>query len=169
MIDLYPPDLDSQHLATTIENLAAPLRERGLQVDVSVTDLPELDVDTLTTLYRVVREALANAAEHAQATRLTITLGMDSGASTPEMVVLEITDDGIGIDQSRLDRRSEGHLGLMLLIDRVAYLGGHLTIIAAAAGRGTTVRVELPVVGAAADLNEGVSTGSSRRRTTDRG
>ena len=169
MIDLYPPDLDSQHLSTTIENLAAPLRERGLQVDIDVTELPELDVDTLTTLYRVVREALANAAEHAQATRLQIALGIGPGASPAGMVVLEVTDNGVGIDPSRLDRRSDGHLGLILLIDRVAYLGGHLTITAAAAGTGTTVRVELPVVGAAADLDDGLSTGATRRRTADHG
>ena len=58
-----------------------------------------------------------------------------------------ISDDGVGIDPSRVDRRAEGHLGLRLLRDRVESSGGTLTMTAGPKG-GTVLRVELPVDGA---------------------
>ena len=60
------------------------------------------------------------------------------------MVRLAIIDNGVGIDAGRLDRRSEGHLGLLLLIDRVENLGGTMTVTAGPEG-GTAVTATVPV------------------------
>ena len=52
-----------------------------------------------------------------------------------------------GSISGRLDRRSEGHLGLLLLIDRVENLGGTLTVAAGPEG-GTAVTATLPFAAA---------------------
>ena len=145
MVDLYPPDLRVGQLPQTMRDLAEPLRERGIEVDIAVESVPELDGETVAALYRVGREALANVLEHAHATQVRVTLSMaQTSPDSNAAVQLAIIDDGVGLDPARLDRRAEGHLGLRLLMARVADLGGSLT-----AGRGpdggTNVSVLLPV------------------------
>jgi signal transduction histidine kinase len=145
MVDLYPPDLSAEQLPGTISNLADPLRERGVEVTVTVEPIVSLGTETVTTLYRVAREALANVVAHAQASRVEIRLcEVDEDAHDgARMVRLAIIDNGVGVSAGQLDRRSEGHLGLLLLIDRVENLGGTLTVGPGAAG-GTAVIATLP-------------------------
>jgi signal transduction histidine kinase len=60
-------------------------------------------------------------------------------------VVLEVADDGVGVDSARADQRaSEGHVGLRTLEGLVRDAGGTLTI-SSPDGRGTVLRVEVPV------------------------
>jgi signal transduction histidine kinase len=54
-----------------------------------------------------------------------------------------ITDDGVGVDPSRVDRRSERFQRGRLLHDRVESMGGTL-LVTSAAGHGTTVQLDLP-------------------------
>ncbi len=74
MIDLYPPDLSADQLPATISNLAGPLRDRDIDVQIDMGQLPDLDSDTVTTLYRVAREAIVNIVEHAAASHVRISL-----------------------------------------------------------------------------------------------
>jgi len=148
MVDLYPPDLDTTRLPDTLVGLTVPLEEKGMEVKTEIGELPELSTETVTTLYRVAREALANVAEHAQSKRVELSLvAVRSSPTDPPGVQLTISDDGVGIDPSRVDRRLEGHLGLRLLRDRVESSGGTLTITGRP-GAGTVLRVELPAEGA---------------------
>jgi len=146
MVDLYPPDLSAEQLPGTISSLADPVRERGVEVAVIVEPIAGLGKETVTTLYRVAREALANVIAHAQASRVDIRMcEMDAdGHGGDQMVRLAIIDNGVGVDSVQLDRRSEGHLGLMLLINRVEDLGGTLTVAAGPDG-GTAVVATMPV------------------------
>ena len=58
--------------------------------------------------------------------------------------MLRVADDGIGIRPEQLDKRAEGHLGLRLLIDRIADQGGELRIEARPDG-GTAAVARMPV------------------------
>jgi two-component system NarL family sensor kinase len=146
MVDLYPPDLDTRQLPATLSDLTVPLREKGLSVTTELHELPELDNASVTTLYRVAREALANVAEHSRATAVRLSLeSLDHPSTGSALVRLVIHDDGVGLDLSRLDRRAEGHLGLRLLRDRVESVGGLFELRDAPEG-GTLLQVELPVV-----------------------
>jgi two-component system NarL family sensor kinase len=162
MVDIYPPDLTTNGLAETIDGLATPLREEGLEVDVMDRGLPELAPHTITAMYRVARESLLNVASHAQAHRVDIELSTEHvgtltdarrrnpGSSTeplPPVARMVIADDGVGFAEGDLDRRSDGHLGLRLLHDRVQSMGGVLTVEAPASG-GTRVTLLLPVTAA---------------------
>ncbi len=88
-----------------------------------------------TDLVQAAREAMANAARHAQAATLSLTLLREDGEA-----VLEIEDDGRGFDPSSV---AEGY-GLPNLRDRASALGGRLEIDAAP-GEGTRVRLRIPL------------------------
>src|SRR4029450_11089006 len=86
--------------------------------------------------YQVVREALRNAARHAEAGRIEVTLTRD-GSDMP----LVIADDGHGFDPRSVD--SERHFGLQLMKERVELAGGVLHLESSADG-GTRIVVRLP-------------------------
>lgn len=72
------------------------------------------------------------------ATRVDIRVGTENGHLT-----LCVQDDGHGFSTDELKlRQGEGHVGLLLLAQRAADLGGELAIHSEA-GRGTQVSLEL--------------------------
>ncbi len=96
-------------------------------------------------LYRIVQEALNNVVRHARASRAAVLL-----RAAGEELVIEIADDGSGFDPRRLAERPmrEG-LGLIAMRERAEHLKGTLTV-ESAPGRGTTVRVTVPLPQSAA-------------------
>jgi len=76
---------------------------------------------------------------HAQASRVEIRLAISA-----EGVTLTVSDDGRGLDADALRRG----LGLMGIEERTRLLGGHAAI-GPRDGGGTSVRVRLPLTGAA--------------------
>lgn len=86
---------------------------------------------------RIAQEAISNALRHAKPTVISVNLRLDS----PNLV-LEIRDNGSGIDNTRLEN-GEG-LGLGNMRDRAKSLGAELDI-RTAAGRGTSIIVRLPI------------------------
>jgi two-component system, NarL family, sensor kinase len=145
MTDLYPPDLTSATLDESLTTLAEPLRSAGVDVTLDLAPVGPLAEETVATLYRVARESLANVGKHAAASAVHVSLSLVSTdrADQEALVRLEVTDDGVGVDPTRLDQRAAGHLGLRLLADRVDALGGEL-VVTAAPGEGTTVRTDVP-------------------------
>ncbi len=85
----------------------------------------------------VACEAITNAARHARASRIEVRLRRVRGA-----VVLEVWDDGRGMDGSGL-RRTKGSFGLALMREQVARLRGRLRI--RSGPQGTRVRVAVPL------------------------
>ena len=155
MTDLYPPDLAIGGLENTLRELSRPLLTAGIAVDVEVEEIPPLDEERLKAIYRVAREVLSNAAQHSGADRVLVTVDTGAQSRPPHQTVrLTITDDGVGMDETQLDRRHEGHLGLRLLRDRVANLGGTLDITNPDGG-GTCIRATIPVDPAAAAASGG--------------
>ncbi len=138
--DIAPPDLAAGGLSGAVDGLADPLRAGGTDVSVEVGPLPPLDSDVTHALYRVAREALANVSRHAQARAVRLRLG-ESGT---DEIVLQVSDDGIGLAGAALaDARGGDHLGLRLIRERVTDLGGHLSVEPGAEG-GTTLVATLP-------------------------
>lgn len=96
------------------------------------TDLPTLEPETELVLYRVAQESLTNAARHADARRIGVSLHR-----ADEAVVLEIADDGRGIGGA-----CEG-AGIRGMRERALLVGAtlHLT---SAPGSGTRIRLAAP-------------------------
>jgi signal transduction histidine kinase/PAS domain-containing protein len=89
----------------------------------------------------VARELLANAAKHAEADVVRVTVARHDGS-----VLLEVTDDGRGLDPEAVAAAPmRGHIGLASLAQRVEAVGGTLDLGPAASGRGTTVLARVPI------------------------
>ncbi|NEK59964.1 hypothetical protein GCU56_19080 [Geodermatophilus sabuli] len=127
MVDIYPPDLSGPGLGAAIGDMAEPLRAEGVELIMDAGPLPEMTPDAAAVLYRTAKEALANVAKHAQAKHVWLTLEETTAAGMPA-VRLEVADDGVGFPATGTDRRSEGHLGMSLLRDRVVDMGGTLRL-----------------------------------------
>jgi signal transduction histidine kinase len=93
-------------------------------------------------LYRIGREALANAFRHARAAQVELELEY-----APRMVRLLVRDDGAGVDPEVLQVGRLGHYGLSGMRERAERVGGRLRLWSAP-GAGT--EVELVVRGPAA-------------------
>jgi signal transduction histidine kinase len=133
---LRPPMLDDLGLVPALEWQAREISRRSeMEVEVHSENVSEaLGDETKVTIYRVVQEALNNAATHASAKNAKVTITQNS-----DKITVEITDDGHGFDPAR--QRGMGILGME---ERVRRLGGTFTI-ASAPGRGATVKAELPL------------------------
>jgi PAS domain S-box-containing protein len=126
---LHPAALTSQGLAPAVRSAAA---RAPLPVAVEL-QAERHDANVEATAYYVVSEALANVAKHAEASNASVRV-----AEEDDRLVVEIADDGRGTADASLGT------GLLGLADRVAALGGLLTVDAVP-GRGTTIRAEIPL------------------------
>jgi two-component system sensor histidine kinase UhpB len=90
-------------------------------------------------LYRVVQEALTNAAKHASAETLRVQL-----QRSPADVVATVEDDGQGFDVEEMMRSRERGLGLFGMQERLALVRGQL-MIDSALGRGTRIQARVPL------------------------
>ena len=139
LVTLHPPALESSGLERVLEDLAAPLRARGVEVAVDVAGDVELPPPQLKLCFRAAQEALRNVAEHADAANVAVEVARANGR-----VTVTVRDDGHGFSAVDVDdRRREGHVGLSLLHEGAADAGGRLTV-ESSAGNGTTVRLEVP-------------------------
>jgi PAS domain S-box-containing protein len=141
-LELRPTALDDHGLQSALSNYADGWAERsGIEVDFHGLGLDgtRLPSPVETALYRVVQEALTNVLKHAAARRVSVVLQRTQGQVT---VVIE--DDGRGFDADSTMGTDERRLGLLGMRERVALLGGDLTVDSAE-GRGTTVIARVPL------------------------
>ncbi|HEX7939940.1 MAG TPA: ATP-binding protein, partial [Gemmatimonadaceae bacterium] len=96
-----------------------------------------LPAASASALYRVAEEALRNINQHSQASRAKVTL-----ADSDDAIMLEIADNGRGVDVTRQDPLQAG-LGLFSARAVLALVGGELQL-SGAPGRGTQVRARIP-------------------------
>ena len=90
-----------------------------------------------TAVFRIVQEALANIAKHAEATQVSVIID-----SLPEMITLTVRDNGRGFATEA--PRKPHSLGLMGLRERALLLKGAVDIHSAP-GQGTRVEVSIPL------------------------
>lgn len=109
----------------------------------------KLDDDTRITLFRAVKELVANALKYANASMVKVCI-----RKSDDVVRVSVADDGAGFDVSKLDASltSKGGFGLFSIKERLEYLGGSLKIDSGQ-GKGTRVTMVAP-------LRQEVTTGS---------
>ncbi len=133
---IRPAALDDLGLQAALEDLADELRESGISVEATVDpEIDELPPALQTTIYRIVQESLNNARKHASSDLARVTVGRH-----PDCVTVGVEDFGCGFDPTTA---SEG-FGLLGIRERARLAGGECTVDSAP-GRGTRVRVWLPL------------------------
>jgi two-component system, NarL family, sensor kinase len=142
MVDIYPPDLSGAGLVVAILDLAAPLREHGMDVQVRAEPFGNLDPHAAGVVYRTVKEALANVSRHASADHALVRLTPTELNGRPA-VCIEVSDDGVGPGAREADASGDSHLGLRLVRDRLEEIGGVLTVEARDGG-GTCLMAVVP-------------------------
>ncbi len=143
---LRPSILDDLGLAEASRALVTGLAERvGLDIEIAVDEIGSVDPEVQTACYRIMQEALTNAAKHAGATRVRVALDRIDGD-----LDLVIEDDGIGFDVEEATSRAIGgsSLGILGLQERAQLVGGRAEI-RSRPGQGTRVHAVVPATGRA--------------------
>jgi signal transduction histidine kinase len=129
--NLRPVALDALGLAAAIRTHAATV-SAALPVDVHAGPMPAVAPEVETSAYRITTEAVTNAARHAAATRVRVSLTAPNGT-----LRITVADDGIGVGNA------VAGVGLTSMRRRAETLGGHLDIASSTAG--TVVTATLPL------------------------
>jgi two-component system sensor histidine kinase UhpB len=138
---LRPQVLDDLGLGAALHWLARTLEGDGrLQVAVHLEDVPALDPEIQTLLFRVTQEALANVVKHADASDALVRLALRGGR-----VWLTVWDNGAGFDVAAAETAAQHGRGSGLagMRERLALYGGALRIDSGAES-GTWLRASVP-------------------------
>src|SRR6266511_3083581 len=132
---IHPSILAEGGLGAALRALA---RRSPIPVDLDTRVDGRLPEQIELASFYVVAEAVTNAAKHARASALTVTVEADAADA---VLRVEVSDDGTGgADFTR-------GTGLVGLKDRVEALGGRI-LLHSPHGAGTTLRMEVPLAAA---------------------
>lgn len=150
--DLRPSLLDDLGLLPALRWYAETrLEENGIRVAWLLTGVERrLPSEVETALFRIAQEAMTNIVKYAHAHQVQIEFTFEA-----RQVALQISDDGQGFDLEGVlaQRLQDGRgLGLLGMRERAELLGGRLEV-QIEAGRGTQIRVQLPL----SAVEEGIS------------
>lgn len=138
VLRLRPGVLDHLGLLAALEHEVQQFRAQS-SLEVTLTLPPEtvtIGAEQSTVLYRTVQESFTNVLRHARAQHVSVTLLL-----LDHDLVLQITDDGVGIPEEQMRRpRSMGLLGMR---ERAANCGGYLEVARVDTG-GTCVMLRVP-------------------------
>jgi PAS domain S-box-containing protein len=136
---LHPSLLDNLGLVTAVRSFCRELTEQGgAEVKFTERDIPDgLSREVSLSLFRVVQEALHNAAKYSGGKQFEVIL-----RGTSNGVELEVSDDGVGFDMAGV-KNTEG-LGLVSMRERIHLLNGIISIDSEV-GAGTRIRARVPV------------------------
>ena len=139
--DLRPPALDMLGLGAALTKHARAVSEStGVSVTSQIDGIDdELTAEAELALYRLVQEALHNVVRHGDTQEARLAVKRLNGR-----VEATITDQGRGFAVA--PTLAGGALGLIGMFERAAYVGGKVEVDSAP-GRGTTVRIQIPVKG----------------------
>ena len=137
--ELRPGILDDLGLVAAIQWQAQNFQARtGIICNcASLFETAGLDRDRSTAVFRIFQEILTNVLRHAEATLVNVDILLDDCD-----LVLEVRDNGKGIKgEKSSNQRSLGLLGMQ---ERSRLFGGEVTVTGTE-GKGTTVRVRMPI------------------------
>ena len=129
-------ELSWQAIAAELRHLGSAIIEPHgvrLSLDTRIDERNDNPGSTVSmNLFRIYKESLANVIKHAKASAVEVSFTIEGGR-----VVLDIRDNGIGLDGRRVSGR-----GLPNMKSRAEDMGGSLAVIS---DNGTRVHLELPI------------------------
>ncbi|MFQ5576390.1 MAG: GAF domain-containing sensor histidine kinase [Anaerolineae bacterium] len=148
LFTLRPVVLETQGLAAAIEQYADRLRDLdNLNIELALDEYDgQLTTEAEAVIFAIIEEAIGNAKKHANAKVIRIHVSTQRVSGQDGFVVAEVSDNGKGFEvaavKSTYDQR--GSLGLLNMEERAQMVGGRCNIISAE-GKGTRVKVEVPI------------------------
>jgi len=140
--ELSPPSLYLGGLPRALQSLAAHISSRsGVAISyVQTTEIPELPIEMAVVLYQCARELVYNIVKHARASKAAILV-----SSGGDGIDVEASDNGQGFrtdDETGASGASGGY-GLYSIRERLAVLGGLLSVESGAQGSHVTIHVPM--------------------------
>jgi PAS domain S-box-containing protein len=141
MSDLRPPVLEERGLIPALRDMLARFgRDLGVTTEFHSRALVDVPADIETLAYRVVQEALTNAAKHSQATEVKVSVEAEAG-----QLRVEVADNGRGFEPERAREFLRiGRVGLASMRERTELASGTF-MVRSSPGSGTTVVATLPL------------------------
>ena len=136
---LRPGILDDLGLTAALEWQASEFQSRtGIECTfLELNEIPELEPERATAIFRICQETLTNVARHAQATKVQIQL-----ETKGHLLILQVCDNGRGVDETELAKRRS--LGLLGMRERAFLLGGEFRLNSIP-NNGTIVTAQIPL------------------------
>ena len=135
-------------LAASIEQAATQLAQtHDVRLKLRIEPIaPQLSAETEYNVLRIAQEAVLNALKHSGASVLDVAL-----ESTADEVRLMVRDDGSGFTEREANADNIGHYGILGMRERARQIGAALNL-QSKLGRGTIVRLVLPIQASSVDL-----------------
>ncbi|HEX7395308.1 MAG TPA: GAF domain-containing sensor histidine kinase [Anaerolineaceae bacterium] len=154
LFTLRPLALESEGLSQALQAMAEKMRDtyqQNVQIEIDQAVTNQLEMGKQNVVFYLCEEAVNNARKHAKATLIMVSL--EYFVQQPEMALLEIIDNGVGFNVKEVlgDYEKRGSLGMVNLQERADLINGLLNIDSLP-GKGTRVRVLIPLSEKAADL-----------------
>src|SRR4030066_344944 len=151
LFTLRPLELESQGLVGALKAMAEKTHEtygQNVIVEAEENVVSQLEMSRQTIIFYIAEEAINNACKYAQPSHIWVRMkGLDK-----DIVMLEIQDDGVGFDKKAVESTYEqrGSLGLKNMNERTEMVNGVFQL-SSTMGKGTTVRVVIPLTEEASD------------------
>ena len=138
--DLREPARLQGSLAERTERMLGELQElTDVPLRLTAVSVPQAaSPEACHQLLRMLREAINNAAHHAAATQIMVSLLRDGDG-----LLATVSDDGDGFDPGAAGQPAPGHFGLRGLQERASRIGAGVEIDSRP-GAGTTVTIRVP-------------------------
>lgn len=139
--ELRPAVLDDLGLIPALHSFMKTFTaQTGVRTGLTAfSGILKMDTTRRTTLFRVAQEALTNVGRHAHATRVEVMI-----QNFAPGIRMTIQDDGQSFQvENAMSGRGRKRLGLLGMRERVEMIGGRF-LIESAAGKGTTITVNIP-------------------------
>jgi PAS domain S-box-containing protein len=140
VIDLRPAVTDNESVARALRTCLDGMRaDNGTAYQLDDSRAVQASASANMVIYQTAREGLTNVRKHARAATVRVQL-LDIGHGS----LVRITDDGVGYSPAEVEAHDRGHLGLILMRERVQTAGGWCRI-ESAPGAGTAVEFWVPL------------------------
>ena len=154
LFTLRPLILESDGLIAALQANAEKMYETYQQkvvIDIDPHVVEQLEIGKQTVVFYLSEEAVNNARKHAKAPQILVRLKFIP--KDERVALLEIVDNGVGFDVDAVTSSYEtrGSLGLVNLQERADLINGLLRLDSVV-GKGTRIRVYIPLNREAADL-----------------
>ncbi len=151
LFTLRPLVLESQGLVAALEAMAEKMKDtynQNVTIAADAKVISELEMGKQGVVFYIAEEAVNNARKHAQAAHIWVRIK----SVDKQVALLEIEDNGVGFNVGSVEASYEmrGSLGMVNMRERTELING-LYQIDSAEGKGTRIRVYIPLSEEAAD------------------